>query len=323
MNINTMVLPRPKPLSYSLSMSLLFHALFVLMLGRNFLLESVPPLLNESKTEFRIIPKRTPPPAIKQEIKETHIEKPTPITPVEAQPVAPPVAIKATLMPTATVASLPMAMAPQSIEPVNMLPHSSSRAQVIESLASSAFSTFSAEVKPRLAQTSRVAPRGYGRKALFQSGASASFAHKLNIATPLPRVSSTGSIRRAAGIRSSTSVKAFQLGFSEPRVATLTQMTNKEVLRGFLIGIQKVIASAKLYPEEERKALHAGKMKVAFTLLRNGTIEKLRLKEKSKYGRLNQAALDAVSMVVPFSGFPAGIIEDTIDIVIPFRFDLT
>ena len=106
----------------------------------------------------------------------------------------------------------------------------------------------------------------------------------------------------------------------EPR--PLTQLTDRETLKTFLQGVQKSIGSARHYPEEERQALHTGRIKVAFRLLRNGNIELLRLKQKSKHVGLNQAALDAVSQGVPFQQIPAGVMEDFIDLVIPFRFDL-
>ena len=343
MNMNALV--QPKPLSYSLSMSLLFHALIILMLGRNFLFETIPPPLNESQSQFRIIAKKPPPPpATKQKIQEVKIEEPISINPVEVQPVA----MKPVLTPTASVAFLPMEVA--RIEPVKMSLPSTSRTQIIEFPVSSL--ALSAVAKPMSIQADRGSPREYGRKALIQNGASASFVHKLNIATPQAQSSTMRIAHRMSGIRSLASVKVFTLDSPGPIGATPnpvmgsarsdflqskvtafstlettprshTGLTDKAVLSGFLQGVQKAIASAKYYPEGERQAKHTGKMKVAFTLLRNGQIEKLRLKVKSKYDLLNQAALDAVSQVVPFSGFPSGIIEDAIDVVIPFRFDLT
>ena len=226
---------------------------------------------------------------------------------------------------------------------------SSSRNQIVESSASSM--VFNAEVRPRVVPAGKVVPQRYGRRAMVQGGVPASFAQKSIASAPQARISVAESTRKAIGIKSSASMEIFttvttksfptpsykaqgntprtfyQSGvrvFSSPSMSprSQTELTDAGVLKGFLGGIQRTIASAKRYPEEERQALHTGKMKVAFTLLRNGNIENLRLKEESMHKHLNQAALDAVSQGVPFTKFPEGIIEDAIDVVIPFRFDL-
>jgi TonB family protein len=365
MNLNTMVLTRPKPLSYSLSISLLFHALFILMLGQTFLFQSKPLPPNVSQTEFRIIQKKPPvakkpieelkikksisTPATKQKVHETNIEQVIPVKPVTAQAIALPVSIKATIFPTATTASLPMTIVPQSVAPVINNSQTSSRTQVIESPA--AVSRGLSLVAPRAKHSIAVPSNRAGRKAIVHSGAPASFINKLDISALQPQAVTGSTARQAAGIQSLDSMNAYVTNFPELRIATQSQtggkvrssllqsgattylnpdplprsytpLTDVNILNGYLKGIQKSIASAKRYPEEERQALHTGKMKVAFTLLRSGEIEKLRLKEKSKFKRLNQAALDAVSHSVPYSRFPVGIIEDSIDVVIPFRFDL-
>jgi TonB family protein len=359
MNMNAIALTRSKPLSCSLGVSIAFHVLLVLILARNFLFQSVPPLLNESQTQFRIIPKKLSPPiiketveelketiptpAIKQIVQETPFKEPVPVTQTLAQPITLPVKIKDSLTPT--IATIPIAIVQQSVTPI--VAHASSRAHVFESPAVSMMDSTMHRARP----TNVVSPRQSGRKALVQGGASIALSNKLNASPLQPRVLSANVARQAVVIPSLASVKVFTLDSTPSRVATLneskgkarsvilqssassfispelrpfaqTQLTDRNALTGFLQGIQKVIASAKRYPEEERQALHTGRMKVAFTLIRNGEIKNLRLKEKSEYSLLNQAALDAVSQVAPFSSFPAGIMEDSIDVVIPFRFDL-
>jgi TonB family protein len=367
MNMNTIVLTRPKPLSYSLGMSMGFHVLLVLILGRNLLFQSSPPLPNESQTEFRIIPKKPPPPvvqkpieklrvekliptpAIKQKFHETQIEKMIPVKPVVVQIMSLPVPIKATLSATATIASLPMTIASQSVAPIKSMAQTSSRTQVIESPVAVSMSLGLAT--PRAKHSVAVPSRRAGRKSLVHSGAPVSFANKLYISALQPRDSTASTARQAAGIQSLDSVNAYTFKFLESSTTSpnqtggemrssllqsgataylnadslprsYTQLTDAKILNGYLRVIQKAIASSKRYPEEERQALHTGHMKVAFTLLRGGQIERLRLKEKSQHQRLNQAALDAVSEAVPFSKFPPEVIEDSINVVIPFRFDL-
>ncbi|MBT3509861.1 MAG: energy transducer TonB [Nitrospina sp.] len=334
MTQNPIVLTRPKPLSYSLSMSLIFHALFILILGQKFLFDTVPPTLKESQMEFRIIPKKTPPqvardsvqetkikipipaPVIRQILQETPVTKINPVNPVQIQQTTAFVAVKGEFVETAKIASFPMEIASHYSESVKGSSQSYSTVQAMNTSASA--TVFGSETKPR--PTNKIAQRGYGRKALVQNEAFHSFVEKVKIAVAQPQTSSAGMARQAVGIRSAVPMEVFAHFSIEPR--PLTQLTDRETLKTFLQGVQKSIGSARHYPEEERQALHTGRIKVAFRLLRNGNIELLRLKQKSKHVGLNQAALDAVSQVVPFQQIPAGVMEDFIDLVIPFRFDL-
>ena len=412
--MNQNIMARSKPFNFSLSVSLLFHTMFILLLGQNFLLETAPLPKKVSQTEIRMLARKTPPHVVKQMFHETQIEKSIPITPVEPQALAPAINTKAAFMETAIASPLPVEITPHQTEPMKIADHVTPRALLIDSPTVS--SAFSAMAEPQPVQTVALKSHGYGRKALVQSGASTAFTHEVKVMTPQLPSTSSGIARRVARVSSSASVQKFAPAVPEVRVASQrrstnhgrstfmqsevtafahevkvttskmpttssgvsrrvarvsssasvqefapavpeirlasqhrtvghgrstlmlnritpfpfqgslprspTQLTDAEVLKGYLQIIQRNIVAAKRYPERERQALHEGRMKVAFTLLKNGEIESLRLKQKSKHARLNQAALEAVSKVVPFSGFPAGILEDAIDVVIPFRFEL-
>lgn len=311
-----MNISRYAPINFSFSVSLLFHILFVLLLGRAFLLETVTPPIKLSQTKVHILPKKMPPSIDKQAIKETQIVKPVhQITPVKPKPTIPTHSSKAVLKESASISV----------------------------------------TNPRPAQAVAMSPRQYGKRAMVQSAATASYSSPVSAAKPQLPTSSSGNARRATGIKHPTSVQAFTHNPSAPRSIissslthtkgqgsgalvhsgataflsqqnfsphSQTQFTDKGVLQGYLKVLQKDIAAAKSYPERERQAQHEGRVMIAFTLLKSGEIENLRLKEKSQYENLDQAALEAIISVTPFSGFPPEIMEDAIDVVIPFRFEL-
>jgi TonB family protein len=285
---------------------------FVLFVGQGFLLDSIPPAPRVLHTKIQIVPRKKPAPVPKQVIREM---KTVPVVP---QKIAQDIPMKATLQEITKVVSRLKSLVPQRAQPVKVVSQSSSRAPFRETHAVPA--SLGAVAKPRPVRVARVAVLQYGRKSLVQSGVTPSFSSALKTKTPQLPGSPKGVAQQAVGIKSLAFAKAFPLPDSAPRLPT--QLTDPKALEGYLQLVQRNIAAAKRYPEAERQALHKGRMKVAFTLLRNGEIERLRLKEKSKHERLNQAALEAVNKVIPFNGFPAGITEEFIDVVIPFRFEL-
>jgi TonB family protein len=343
-----MKLTRFAPINFSLSASLLFHTLFVLLLTRTFLLETTTPPIKPPQTKVHILPKKMPPAIARQPIQETQIEKPVQITPVKPQSAITP-STKASLKESTSIATFPM---PPVQVRVASTPDIPARATFVKS--SSVVTTFDAVAKPHPAQAVATTPRQYGKRSMVQSATLASFPNGVSIAKPQFATAPSGVARRATRIKLPTSVQAFAHSPSKPRIVTAsslsttsqvgstvvhseataflshqdllprsqTQWTDKGVLQGYLQILQKDIAAAKSYPERERQAQHEGRVKVAFTLLKSGKIENLRLKEKSQYENLDQAALEAINSVSPFSSFPPEIIEDAIDVVIPFRFEL-
>ncbi len=61
---------------------------------------------------------------------------------------------------------------------------------------------------------------------------------------------------------------------------------------------------------------------VSFTVARDGSIKNAFVKEPSNFAMLNQAALDAIKQAAPFTEFPDGIVEEELNMVIPFSFTL-
>ena len=108
--------------------------------------------------------------------------------------------------------------------------------------------------------------------------------------------------------------------FPSPR--TVPSIYDKGALKSYIGQVQRVIEGAKRYPEGARRAGRQGKLKVQFTILKNGEVNNVRLITETPYPNLNREAMAAVKRAAPFSGFPDSIMKKSLKIILPFRFEL-
>ena len=95
-------------------------------------------------------------------------------------------------------------------------------------------------------------------------------------------------------------------------------------IRSILGGVpqERIIEQAKRYPEGARRAGRQGKLKVQFTILKNGEVDNVRLLTETPYPNLNREAMAAVKRAAPFSGIPDSVMKKSLNIILPFRFEL-
>ncbi|MZH03519.1 MAG: energy transducer TonB [Nitrospinae bacterium] len=107
---------------------------------------------------------------------------------------------------------------------------------------------------------------------------------------------------------------------SSPR--GVPNIVDRGALKGYIGQIQRIIENAKRYPEASRKAGREGKVKVQFTIFKNGEVDNIKLLTKTPYPNLNREAMNAVKRAAPFSGFPDSLGEKSLNVILPFRFEL-
>jgi TonB family protein len=107
-----------------------------------------------------------------------------------------------------------------------------------------------------------------------------------------------------------------------PRPRPVPDIVDPGILDGYLGTLQKLIASAKQYPESARKSGREGRVTVQFTVLKNGAVKNIQLVSKTNYSDLDEEAIEAVKRAAPFSGFPEEIGKPFLDIILPFRFKI-
>ncbi len=108
--------------------------------------------------------------------------------------------------------------------------------------------------------------------------------------------------------------------FPSPR--EVPNIRDKGALKSYIGRVQRSVEGAKHYPEASRRAGRYGKLKVQFTILKNGEVDNVKLLTKTPYPNLNREAMAAVKRAAPFSGFPDSIMEQSLKVVLPFRFEL-
>jgi protein TonB len=82
-----------------------------------------------------------------------------------------------------------------------------------------------------------------------------------------------------------------------------------------------MIESRKYYPRRARKMHQTGKVEVAFTIGRNGTITDLRVSDPCRYRSLNKAALKTLKKIGRFKPLP-DVFGDRLVLRIPIRYEL-
>ena len=102
----------------------------------------------------------------------------------------------------------------------------------------------------------------------------------------------------------------------------IPSIVDSGALKSYIGQIQRIIEGAKQYPEASRRAGREGRVKVQFTIFRDGKVGNIKLLTRTPYPKLNQEAMDAVERSAPFSGFPDSMEKKYVDIILPFRFEL-
>ncbi len=93
-------------------------------------------------------------------------------------------------------------------------------------------------------------------------------------------------------------------------------------LTEYLFGLRSYIDERKVYPPLSRRMGETGKVLVIMEVLRNGTIQDVKIKSGSKFPRLNEAALKTVSEVKQYKPLPDSVDQDKIAVVVPIEFTL-
>ncbi len=107
---------------------------------------------------------------------------------------------------------------------------------------------------------------------------------------------------------------------SSPR--GVPNIVDRGALKGYIGKIQRIIEGEKKYPEASRKAGREGKVKVQFTIFRDGKVGNIKLLTQTPYRNLNKEAMNAVKRAAPFTGFPDSMAENSVNVILPFRFEL-
>ena len=109
---------------------------------------------------------------------------------------------------------------------------------------------------------------------------------------------------------------------SLPSPRNVPNIGDTGALKSYIGRVQNQIASAKRYPESSRRAGRQGILKVQFIILKNGEVDNVKLLTETPYPNLNREAMAAVKRAAPFAGIPDVIMKESLNVILPFRFEL-
>ena len=107
-----------------------------------------------------------------------------------------------------------------------------------------------------------------------------------------------------------------------PKSRGVPNIVDEGALKSYIVQVQRSIEGAKRYPESSRRAGRQGKLKIQFTILKNGEVDNVTLLTETPYPNLNREAMAAVKRAAPFSGFPDIIMKQSLKVILPFRFEI-
>ena len=140
---------------------------------------------------------------------------------------------------------------------------------------------------------------------------------------PVVRSGSSSSSKTAKGraaLIETRTMLASLTSFPPPR--GVPDIVDRGALKSYIGQVQRIIEGAKRYPEGARRAGREGKLKVQFTILKNGEVNNVRLLTETPYPNLNREAMAAVKRAAPFSGIPDSVMKKSLSVILPFRFEL-
>jgi len=109
---------------------------------------------------------------------------------------------------------------------------------------------------------------------------------------------------------------------SFPSARGVPNIEDTGALKNYIGQIRRSVLGAKRYPEAARRAGRQGTLKVQFTILKDGQVGNVRLLTETPYPNLNREAMAAVKRAAPFAGIPDSIMQQSLKVVLPFRFEL-
>jgi protein TonB len=277
--------------------------------------------IQEQKTyKLKFVKRKAPPPVKKEKIRKEPIRreiKVASLTP-KAMPVLQP---RTAVQPTRKAQAVPIPNSiPRQVQRTVMR-SAISKSTVIHSSRSKRSQRVTTPVARSFASTNKTSSsKGRARIAMVQG------APHFNLRKLPKRVvrSSSSSSSKTTSSRATPLQSGVQLAslssFPSPR--GVPNINDRGALKSYLGQVQRSVEGSKRYPEASRRAGREGKLKIQFTILKNGEVDNVKLLTETPYPNLNREAMAAVKRAAPFTGFPNSIMEQSLKVILPFRFEL-
>lgn len=130
-----------------------------------------------------------------------------------------------------------------------------------------------------------------------------------------------GLVKNQVAPRSSSEEKTSALPLN-PGPKRPTDKKANDIKSLYISSLMAQIEGHKIYPAMAKRLQQSGKVVVMLEILKNGSIQKRELIEKSKYPRLNSAALQLIAKLKEVPPLPDELHLDSWQVVIPIAYVL-
>lgn len=103
---------------------------------------------------------------------------------------------------------------------------------------------------------------------------------------------------------------------------TLNQTQINNIENAYLSKVRAKIEQNKVYPKVSKRLNQTGKVHISFDILKNGKIENIRVLEKSKFEKLDQASVEVLVKIVSFDAIPNELNKSVWNISIPINYQI-
>jgi len=107
-----------------------------------------------------------------------------------------------------------------------------------------------------------------------------------------------------------------------PPKTQLSSSKRKAVKNSYLSKVKRTIEQRKSYPKAAKRLKQEGVVTIRFTILRNGKIKNLAVLKKSKYRKLDKAAIKTVRKIISFEPIPRELNERSMVITVPVKYEI-
>ncbi|MGB7401421.1 MAG: energy transducer TonB [Arcobacter sp.] len=96
----------------------------------------------------------------------------------------------------------------------------------------------------------------------------------------------------------------------------------KAIENEYLLKLKELIEKNKIYPNSAKRLNQTGKVYLNFTISKNGDIVNIKIMEKSKYKRLNNAAIEIINKIKHFEPIPQELNKSSWNITVPVLYQI-
>jgi len=96
----------------------------------------------------------------------------------------------------------------------------------------------------------------------------------------------------------------------------------KAIENEYLLKLKRIIEKNKVYPKSAKRLNQTGKVYLNFTIAKNGNIQNISIIEKSKYKRLNKAAMEIINKIKQFEPIPEELHKSSWNITVPVLYQI-